>query len=194
MKKVIVFLFLILTVNLFAQVEYVTNIQPFQKPGEGKSLVYIIKSGAGALVNFRTYLNDKFLGLITMDRYLIVECDPGKQLFWAVSENRDYLECDLLPNKVYVLNVEGQIGAFVAGVSLNQLDPNEKSNKNLFSRKLRNSSAVMYDPNYYNTDDKSENIKKGLAKYKELKNDNSSKILVLNNSLYFEDAEKFEKK
>jgi hypothetical protein len=193
MKKYIAFLFLIFTVTLFAQNNLKSGIQPFQKPNEGKSLVYIIKSGAGALVNFRAYLDNKFVGVLASENYLLVECDPGDHLFWAVSENRDYLQANLLPNKVYVLNAEGQMGMFVAGVSLNQLDPNEKSSKNLFARKLKNSSAVVYNPNNPSTDDKTENITKGLAKYEDLKKDKSSKIIQLKSDLCFEDAEKFQK-
>jgi hypothetical protein len=193
MKKSIVFLFLIVTVNLFAQDNLKSGIQPFQKPNEGKSLVYIIKSGAGALVNFRAYLDNKFVGVISSDNYVLVECDPGNHLFWAVSENRDYIEANLLPNKVYVLNAEGQMGAFVAGVSLSQLDPNEKSDKNLFARKIKNSSSVVYNPNNPSTDNKAENITKGLAKYEDLKKEKSSKIIQLKSDLCFEDAEKFQK-
>jgi hypothetical protein len=88
MKKSILFLFLLSTINLFAQDDSIENIQPFQKPNEGKSLVYIIKSGPGALVNFRAFLNNKFLGVVTSGSYLIVECEPGKQLFWATSEKQ----------------------------------------------------------------------------------------------------------
>ncbi|WP_264566355.1 hypothetical protein [Flavobacterium sp. N3904] len=193
MKKSIVYLFLIFTVNLFAQYDLKSGIQPFQKPNEGKSLVYIIKSGAGTLVNFRAYLDNKFIGVLSSDNYVLVECDPGQHLFWAVSENRDYLEANLLPNKVYVLNAEGQMGMFVAGVSLSQLDPNDKSGKNLFARKIKNSNAVVYNPNSPVTDDKTENISKGLAKYEDLKNEKSSKIIQLKSDLYFEDAEKFQK-
>jgi hypothetical protein len=193
MKKSIVFLFLIVTVNLFAQNNLKSGIQPFQKPNEGKSLVYIIKSGAGALVNFRAYLDNKLVGVLSSDNYVLVECEPGEHLFWAVSENRDYIEANLLPNKVYVLNAEGQMGAFVAGVSLNQLDSNEKSDKNLFARKIKNSSAVIYNPNNPETDNKTENITKGLAKYEDLKKEKSSKIIQLKSDLCFEDAEKFQK-
>jgi len=193
MKKSIVFLCLIFTVNLFAQNNLKSGIQPFQRPSEGKSLVYIIKSGAGALVNFRAYLDNKFLGVLSSDTYVLVECDPGNHLFWAVSENRDYIEANLLPNKVYVLNAEGQMGAFVAGVSLNQLDSNEKSDKNLFARKIVNSNAFVYNPNNPSVDNKTENITKGLAKYEDLKKEKSSKIIQLKSDLCFEDAEKFQK-
>ncbi len=96
-----------------------------------------------------------------------------------------------MPNKVYVLNAEGQMGAFVAGVNFKQLNPNEKSSKNLFARKLKNSNAVIYDPNNTEIEDKTENITKGLSKYEELKKDNSEKIIQLDNSLFFKDAEKF---
>ncbi len=101
MKKIIIFLFLIVTVNLFAQNNLNSGIQPFQKPNEGKSLVYIIKSGAGVLVNFRAYLDDKFVGILSSENYVLVECEPGNHLFWATSENRDYIEANLLPKKVY---------------------------------------------------------------------------------------------
>ena len=193
MKKSIVFLLLIFTANLFAQSNLKSGVQPFQKPNEGKCLVYIVKSGAGALVNFRAYLDNKFLGVLTSDSYVLTECEPGDHLFWAVSENRDYIEANLLPNKVYVLNAEGQMGAFVAGVSLSQLDPKEKSHKNLFARKIQNSSATVYNPTNPSTDDKTENINKGLAKYEDLKKETSSKIIQLKSDLCFEDAEKFQK-
>jgi hypothetical protein len=193
MKKFVIFVCLLFVANLFAQNNLKSGIQPFQKPSEGKCLVYIIKSGAGALVNFRAYLDNKFLGVLSSDTYVVVECDPGNHLFWATSENRDYIEADLLPNKVYVLNAEGQMGAFVAGVSLKQLDPNEKSSKNLFAKKLVNSSAFAYSPNNPSVDDKTENITKGLAKYEDLKKEKSSKIIQLKSNLCFEDAEKFQK-
>lgn len=193
MKKSLILLFLVSSLNIFGQSVLKSGLQSFQKPSEGKSLVYILKSGAGALVNFRAYLGDTYLGVLTSDSYIVVECDPGNHLFWVVSENRDFLEADLLPNRVYVLNAEGQMGAFVAGVSLKQLDPSVKSNKNLFARKLRNSTAFVYNPNNPSTDDKTENIKKGLAKYEDLKKEKSSKIIQLNSNLYFEDGEKFQK-
>ena len=185
--------FLVSSLNLFGQSFLKSGIQPFQKPSEGKSLVYILKSGAGALVNFRAYLGDKFLGLLTSESYIIIECDPGNHLFWVASENRDFLEADLQPNKVYVLNAEGQMGAFVAGVSLKQLDPSEKKSKNLFARKLKNSIAFVYNPDKPSTDDKTENIRKGMAKYEDLKKEKSSKIIQLNTNLYFQDGEKFQK-
>lgn len=191
MKKIVVFLFLLTSINLFAQSFLKSGLQTFQKPSDGKSLVYILKSGAGALINFRIYKDDVFLGVLSSGNYIVVECDPGKHLFWAASENRDFIETNLLPNRVYVLNAEGQMGAFIASVSLKQLDPNKKSNKNLFYRNVKNNSAVVFNPNKPSEEDKTENIKKGLAKYEDLNKNNSTKIIKLDNNLFFEDANKF---
>jgi hypothetical protein len=194
MRKLFSLLFLISTLSLFSQNVYKSGVQAFQKPNEGKALVYIIKSGAGALLNFRVYKDDKFLGAISSSKYLIIECDPGNHMFWAASENRDFIETTLQANKVYVINLEGQMGAFIASVAIKQLDPNKKPQKNLFYRTLKNSNAVVYNSMRPPFDDKTENIKKGLDKYNELKSKNSSKILKLNPLFNFENGDKFIKK
>jgi hypothetical protein len=160
-----------------------------QFPKEGKSLVYVIKSGAGFLLNFRVFKDDKFIGALASGNYFIIECDPGKHLFWATSENRDFVEANLEANKVYILNLEGQMGAFIASVSLKPLKPTEKRDRRFLYRALKNTKAIIYNPNDV-VEDKSENIKEGLEKYKELKDRNSSKIRVLNPEDNFINAEK----
>lgn len=60
---------------------------------------------------------------------MVYECEPGKHLFWAASENRDYIEAELEPNGVYFLNAEGQMGVFVASVNFKPLNPNEFKDK-----------------------------------------------------------------
>ena len=93
LKKVLLF-FVVFSgfSNVFAQK---VTTQSIDKPTEGKSLVYILKTGAGMLLNFRVYDKDKFLGAIPSGKYLVYECEPGEHLFWAVSENRDYVEANL---------------------------------------------------------------------------------------------------
>lgn len=189
MKNLLVLFAVLLSGFVFSQDKYLRGIQPFQKPSEGKALVYIIRSGAGAFLNFRAYKDDKFLGVLSAEEYLVIECEPGEHLFWTVSENRDYVEASLKQDKVYVLNIEGQMGTFIASVSLKPLNPNKKSDKRLFSRKVRNSHIVVYDESKI-TDDKSENITKGLEKHQELKKKSSSKILKLTPDMAFEDANK----
>ena len=87
-KFLLILSLLLGTGSLFSQ-KVVT--QEIAKPSEGKSLVYIVKSGAGYLINFRIYDGDKFLGALNGFSYMVYECEPGKHLFWAASENRDFM-------------------------------------------------------------------------------------------------------
>ncbi|MDR6159874.1 hypothetical protein QF023_003390 [Chryseobacterium sp. SLBN-27] len=161
--------------------------QGIDKPAEGKSLVYILKTGAGMLLNFRIYDKDKFLGAIPSGKYLVYECEPGEHVFWATSENRDYVEANLEPNAVYVINAEGQMGAFIASVNLRPLKPMEFRDKKLFYQVVKNNTKKPYQPSQ---DDKSENIAKAMEKYQELKSKNSNKIAVLSPDMKFENADK----
>ncbi len=161
--------------------------QAIDKPSEGKSLVYILKTGAGVLINFRIYDKDIFLGSVASGKYLVYECEPGQHLFWAGAENRDYVEANLEPNAVYVINAEGQMGAFVAGVNLKPLNPNEYKDKKVFYQIIKNDKKQIYSKS---EDDKSENITKAMQKYQELKSKNSNKIAFLTSNMKFENADK----
>ncbi|MCG7281017.1 hypothetical protein MHJ94_06865 [Chryseobacterium taklimakanense] len=164
--------------------------QEIQKPSEGKSLVYFLRTGAGSLLNFRIYDNDKFLGALSGFKYMVYECEPGKHMFWAASENRDYVEADLEPNGVYVINAEGQMGAFIASVGLIPLNPNEFRDKRTFYQVVKMGKRQDYTPQ---TADKTENIQKGLERYKDLKANKAAKIKFLDPSWKFENADKPEK-
>lgn len=184
-KKIILFVVLILGMNnVFSQ--KVLN-QAIDKPTEGKSLVYFLRSGAGPLLNFRIYDKEVFLGAINGGKYLVYECEPGQHVFWATSENRDFVEANLEANSVYVLNVEGQMGAFIASVNLKPLKPTEFRDKKLLYQVVKNNDKVLYAKS---NDDKSESIKKGLEKYDELKAKNSDKIGILTADMKFENADK----
>jgi hypothetical protein len=188
LNKIFVVILLLGFTLVFAQ--KITK-QAIDKPSEGKSLVYILRTGAGPLLNFRIYDNDKFLGAFSGFKYLVYECEPGEHLFWAASENRDYIQANLEPNAVYVLNAEGQMGAFIASVGFSPLNPNEFRDQRTFFQVVKGAKKQEYVP----TDlDKTENIQKGLAKYEELKASNSKKIKVLDTSWKFENADKPQKK
>jgi len=185
LKKVLLF-FVIFSgfSGVFAQK---VTTQAIDKPSEGKSLVYILKTGAGMLLNFRVYDKDKFLGAIPSGKYLVYECDPGEHVFWATSENRDYIEANLEPNAVYVINAVGEMGAFIASVNLRPLNPAEFRDRKLFYQIVKNNTKILYQPSQ---DDKSENIAKAMEKYQDLKSRNSNKIAVLSSDMKFENADK----
>lgn len=142
------------------------------------------------LINFRLYDKDLFLGSLASGNYLVYECEPGEHLFWAGAENRDYVEANLEANSVYVINAEGQMGAFVAGVNLSPLNPNEFRDKKVFYQMIKNDKKQLYTKL---ADDKSESIAKAMQKYQDLKNSKSNKIAVLTSNMKFENADKPEK-
>ncbi|MFN4364157.1 hypothetical protein [Chryseobacterium hispalense] len=185
LKKIL--LFFVVFFGFSAVFAQKITTQAIDKPAEGKSLVYILKTGAGMLLNFRIYDKDKFLGAIPSGKYLVYECEPGEHVFWATSENRDYVEANLEPNAVYVINAEGQMGAFIASVNLRPLKPMEFRDKKLFYQVVKNNTKTPYQPSQ---DDKSENIAKAMEKYQELKSKNSNKIAVLSPDMKFENADK----
>lgn len=183
-KILLIFVFFLGFTSAFSQK---VTTQAIDKPSEGKSLVYILRTGAGPLLNFRIYDKDKFLGALSGFKYLVYECEPGEHVFWAASENRDYVEANLEANSVYVLNAEGQMGAFIASVSLLPLNPEVFADKRTFFQVVKGAKKQEYVPN---NEDKSENIKTGLAKYNDLKTSNSKKIKVLDANWKFENADK----
>ena len=165
--------------------------QLLEKPKEGKSLVYFVRSNStGFALNFRVYDKDKFLYALPFQEYLVYECEPGYHVFWAASDNRDYVDADLEANKVYVVDVQGQMGMLVAGVSLVPFKPSERSNKKDLFKIVKKEKKIIYSNNLSNGDDKTENIQQGLEKYNLLKEKKSSKIEILTKDMFFENANK----
>ena len=180
----------ILLLLMFSGVINAQN-QELQKPKEGKSLVYFIRSNSTEFtLNFRVYDKDKFLYALPFQEYLVYECEPGSHVFWAASDNRDYVDADLEANKVYVVDVEGQMGMLVAGVSLVPFKPSERSNKKDLFKIVKKEKMIIYDNNLSIGDDKTENIQQGLEKYNLLKEKKSNKIEILTKDMFFDNANK----
>jgi len=113
--------------------------QEIKTPAEGKAIVYFVRtSGLGALINFKYFDGEKYLGKFNYGKYLVYECDPGVHLFWAKSENIAYLEADLRASQVYIVNAEPQMGAIKAGVHLAPLDKTDKRYEKQEKRVLEN--------------------------------------------------------
>ncbi|MFD2037686.1 hypothetical protein ACFSKL_23025 [Belliella marina] len=107
--------------------------QTLQTPSEGKSLVYFVRSnGTGALINFKFFDGEKYLGKFNGVKYFIYECDPGEHVFWASSENRSFVEAELESGKVYFMEVRPTPGAIKSAVKLVPISPdNEKGMKRI---------------------------------------------------------------
>ncbi|MFK7952572.1 MAG: hypothetical protein AB8B73_06970 [Ekhidna sp.] len=120
---------LILLTLLSYQEAFTQNIE---KPSEGKSLVYFVRSaGTGALINFKYFDGEKYIGKFNGVNYLKYECDPGEHIFWVTAENRSFLQGKLEKNKTYMVEVRPQMGAIKARVLIKPITDDKKKQKAL---------------------------------------------------------------
>lgn len=116
MFKNIAFLFLMLILSTGT-----LSSQGFQPPANGKAVVYFapLKKAGG----FEFFHNDKYIGFVKGKNYLRYECDPGENLFWASSENKEFVECDLKAGGTYIVMIENDMGVWLVRVSLTAITP-----------------------------------------------------------------------
>lgn len=141
--------------------------QEYEKPSEGKSLVYFVRtSGAGALINFKFFDGEKFLGKMSGANYFIYECDPGNHLFWTSVENRDFIQGELKANATYIFEARPQAGAFTTRVKLIQVSTDN-------FRALKRVKRVLSKKTKYQLKNHDSNlsffIKDGMIRYENIK-------------------------
>jgi hypothetical protein len=113
MKKLLFVSILIFTAfsNLFAQ--------GFQPPAEGKAVIYFTRVTLyGKPVEFEFFHQDKYIGVFSGDEYMRYECDPGTHLFWASSENKEFITAELEEGKIYIVMVDVIMGVMKGRVGL----------------------------------------------------------------------------
>lgn len=171
--------------------------QDLKKPSEGKAMVYFTRVDAmGFLINFKYFDGEKYLGKFNYGKYLAYECEPGKHLFWTKSENSDFVEAELEPNKVYILDSQPQMGAFKAGVKLIPFnnDPASYKNEKKYTRiKTRMLESITTGESYVISEedvkeaekDLVELTKRILEKYNKKKTENEA-ITQLPKEMFFE--------
>ncbi|MGF1554865.1 hypothetical protein [Paucihalobacter sp.] len=177
MKKIT----LLLVALLFSTI---SQAQVLKKPSEGKALVYIMRSNTGDGLNFRVYDKEIFLGALPPRAYFTYECDPGEHLFWAASENRDYVEATLEAGKTYVIDLRSKIGVFIAAVGVEPYSPdNQKHVKRVQKVINKHINANVVDQN--RSEEKIENIEKAMNAYNNIKDNKYSKIKRLTATMNF---------
>ncbi len=99
------------------------NIEP--APSD-KAVVYFTRtSSLGLAINFSYFDSTKLIGVFNGPKYIRYECEPGRHLFWAKSENRDFIEAEVEAGKIYFIEAFVNMGAIKAGVDLQPVDPND---------------------------------------------------------------------
>jgi hypothetical protein len=141
--------------------------QEFKKPSEGKSLVYFVRTkGTGSLINFQFFDGDKFLGKMNGANYFIYECEPGNHVFWATSENKDFIQGELMEGSTYIIQSKPQAGGFTVRVALEQVFPNN-------DKLLKKVHKVLSKKSEYNFKGKNEDfsllIRDGMKRLEKIK-------------------------
>jgi hypothetical protein len=86
-----------------------------RRPAPGKALIYFVRTQTmGFAIKFKLFADGKFVGLIMSKTYIPVEVDPGKHEFITEAENAGFLEADVAPGKIYVVQVSTHMGAWKA--------------------------------------------------------------------------------
>ena len=95
----------------------------FTPPSPGKAVVYFTRvTKYGFAISYEYFHEDKYIGIFKGKNYLRYECDPGKNLFWASSENKEFVSADLAAGGTYVIVVDVVRGAWKARVGLSPID------------------------------------------------------------------------
>jgi hypothetical protein len=96
--------------------------QGFKPPQEGKAVIYFVRvSSYGFAVSFEYFHQDRYIGAFKGENYLRYECDPGAQLLWASSENKEFLTSELKPGGSYIVVVDVIMGFWKAHVGLSPI-------------------------------------------------------------------------
>jgi len=133
-----------------------------------KSVIYFVRTSVlGSAINFSYFDSTKLIGRFNAGKYIRYECNPGKHLLWARSENRDFIEADLQPGKIYFLKANPRMGLAKAQVYLEQVDPNNpKEMKNILKLMAKRPSEQFTEAKLIeDSKDLQKVIERGMAEY-----------------------------
>ena len=160
---------------------YPTRGQPFAQPATGKALVYFVRpSSGGALINFRYFDGDHYLGKTNGVNYFTYECEPGEHIFWVAAENRDFVRGRLQADATYVLEVQPRVGAIKAAVQLQPVSPDDTQRVKKITKLIRRKEPK---PLKGQGDDMAFFIKNGMDRYRKVQD--TKKVAVLDTNCTF---------
>jgi len=183
MKKLILFIAIVLLKGTFCDGQVIAPA-----PAD-KAVVYFIRySSLGFAINFSYYDSTKLIGKFNGPKYTRYECEPGAHLFWARSENRDFIEADLEAGRIYFIEAVPQMGGIKAGVQLRPVDYADEKKMKKIMKLLNTKSSETFTSQELEEDTKKmeEIITRGLEKYREEKekgnkNERLEKAMYYNN-------------
>lgn len=137
-----------------------------------KAVVYFVRvSSLGFAINFSYFDSTKLIGKFNGVSYIRYECDPGSHLFWARSENRDFIEAEVEAGKIYFIEAVPELGGVKAGVQLRTIDPSDTKRIGKIIKVMNKKPAESFTSEELALETKKmeDVITRGLEKYKEKK-------------------------
>jgi hypothetical protein len=160
--------FFLIALSVFGQ-----NINP--APAD-KAVVYFTRtSSLGLAINFSYFDSTQLIGVFNGPKYIRYECEPGRHIFWARSENKDFVEANIEAGKIYFIEAVPLMGAIKAGVDLQPVYPDDAKmmKKILKLMEKRSSESFSAEELQSETVRLQDAITRGMAKYIEEKNKGS---------------------
>jgi hypothetical protein len=151
------------------------NAQEFIKSDTNKAIIYFVRtSSIGSAINFRYFDGEQYIGKFKGKGYFYYECDPGNYLFWASSENADFIEAELQEGKTYVIIADPKMGGLKARVALSIMNfSDDKSVKKILKIIDKKSSSYISSSEITKGQEKYANhISKSLTEYQSLIDNN----------------------
>jgi len=123
--------------------------QGFIPPAEGNAVVYFTRvSSYGGAVSFEFFHGEEFIGIFKKKNYIRYEVEAGEHLFWASSENKQFVKANLEAGKTYIVLVNIKMGAWKAQLDLEPQDVADSAQEKELQRviELVNSKAPIITP------------------------------------------------
>jgi hypothetical protein len=110
-----------------------------------KAVVYFVRtSSLGFAINFSYFDSTRLIAKFNGPKYFRYECEPGSHLFWARSENRDFVEAEVEGGKIYFIEAVPKMGGIKAGVALVPLNPNDEKKMDKVLKLLNKKSPETF--------------------------------------------------
>ncbi|WP_282053395.1 hypothetical protein [Maribacter luteus] len=88
----------------------------------GTATLYIFRtSDIGALINFKYYIDENYIGKFNYGKYMKLELEPGEHFIFAKAENITFIKANFEASKTYFLNSLPRMGGIKAAVKLAQV-------------------------------------------------------------------------
>tara|TARA_R110001592_G_scaffold61993_8_gene189443 strand:+ start:759 stop:1346 length:588 start_codon:yes stop_codon:yes gene_type:complete len=123
--------------------------QGFIPPAEGNAVLYFTRvSSYGGAFSFEFFHDEEFIGIFKKKNYIRYEVEAGDHLFWASSENKQFVKANLKAGKTYIVLVNIKMGVWKPQLDLEPQDFANSAQEKELQRaiELVNSQAPIITP------------------------------------------------